>query len=81
MNIDLITQIWVTIFGVSALGFAQCTHLPLRRLSVILGLLGQPGWYYQLVIHEQWAMLPAFACYSFMWIWGLWNLWIRKPKP
>lgn len=75
--IDLASQIWVTIFGLSAIGLMQLQRPRVRRWGVIAGLIGQPAWYCQLVIHGQWGMLPVFVGYTSLWVFGLWNLWIR----
>lgn len=80
MSADLVTQIAVSIFGVSALLLSLTSSRRLRRVGVVLGLLGQPAWYAQLVIHEQWGMLPAFTAYTLVWCFGFWNLWIRRPR-
>lgn len=74
MTLDLFTQLWVAVFGVSALALVNCRSMGRRRLGVVLGLLAQPAWYAQLVIHEQWGMLPAFVAYTGVWLFALWNL-------
>ncbi len=79
MTWDLFTQLCVTVFGLSALGCMQIHAMRWRRLGVVLGLIGQPAWYAQLVIHEQWGMLPVFSGYTALWLFGFWNNWIRKP--
>ena len=51
---DLVSQVWVTVFGLTALGCMQ-THrvrVRVRRWGVVLGLIGQPAWYAQLVLLE-----------------------------
>lgn len=77
MTIDTLTQILISVFGVSALLLSLTVSRPMRRAGVVLGLLGQPAWYAQLVIHDQWGMLPAFLAYTLVWCFGFWNLWIR----
>lgn len=78
MTIDLLSQLWVTVFGLSAIGCSLCTSMRRRRAGVVFGLLGQPAWYVQLVLHEQWGMLPVFCGYTALWLFGLWNLWLRR---
>lgn len=75
--LDAASQAWVSVFGLSALLCMVSKPIRARRAGVILGLIGQPGWYAQLMIHEQWGMLPVFAGYTAVWIVGLVNLWIR----
>lgn len=74
---NLFFQIWVSVFGVSALWLTFSPRPSTRRWAVVLGLLGQPGWYFQLIHHDQWGMLPAYLGYTFAWVRGLWLHWIR----
>jgi len=73
---DVVSQVWVTVFGLTALLCMQTHRVRVRRMGVVLGLIGQPAWYIQLVIHEQWGMLPVFVGYTGVWLFGAWNLWI-----
>lgn len=72
---DLASQIWVTVFGLAALLCVQLDARRWRRLGVLLGVVGQPGWYCQLVIHDQWGMLPVFVGYTAVWLLGVWRQW------
>ena len=74
---DLFSQVWVTVFGLTALGCMQTHRVSVRRWGVVLGLIGQPAWYVQLVLHDQWGMLPVFIGYTGVWLFGAWNLWVR----
>ena len=71
------SQIAVSVFGLSALWLVMDARLSVRRWAVVLGLLGQPAWYTQLVIHEQWGMMPVFVGYTASWLRGAWTLWCR----
>ena len=75
--VDIASQIWVSIFGLTALWCMQSNRVFLRRYGVVLGLIGQPAWYAQLVIHEQWGMIPVFIGYTLAWLFGGWNLIVR----
>lgn len=72
---DTVSQVWVTVFGLPALFLCLTERRGARRVGVLLGLVGQPGWYAQLLIHGQWGMFPVFLGYTGSWLWGLWNLW------
>lgn len=76
--LDLLTQVWVTVFGLSAIGLLHTNRY--RRWGSVAGLIGQPAWYAQLIIHEQWGMLPVFLGYTAVWVWGFWKAWLRKPE-
>jgi hypothetical protein len=77
MTLDLVSQVWLTVFGLSALLLSLEDSPRQRRVGVVLGLVGQPAWYCQLVLHEQWLMLPVFAGYTGVWLRGLWIHWLR----
>lgn len=77
--LDLFSQLWVTVFGLGAIGCMQLHGRRWRRCGVVLGLVCQPAWYCQLLIHEQWGMLPVFFGYTALWCFGFWNLWVRRP--
>lgn len=72
--IDIISQVWITIFGLLGLWYMQGER---RRLGVVFGLIGQPAWYAQLVINEQWGMLPVFVGYTACWVRGFWLLFVQ----
>lgn len=78
--LDMMSQWWVTLFGLSALFMMQLHDTRWRRWGVIMGLIGQPAWYIQLTIHDQFGMLPVFFGYSSVWLYGFWNLWIRRRQ-
>jgi len=78
MGIDAITQVWVSIFGLSALWLMMSKNEKRRKIGIILGLIGQPAWYAQLTINDQWGMLPVFIGYTASWIYGFWTHWIRE---
>lgn len=74
---NIVSQIWITLFGATAIWLMNGRTEKQRRAGVIFGLLSQPAWYAQLVIHDQWLMLPVYAIYTSAWLRGLWTLWIR----
>jgi hypothetical protein len=80
MNLDLLSQIAVTVFGLSALWLMLADRLEIRRWGVVCGLVGQPAWYTQLVLHEQWGMVPVFVGYTAAWAWGAWTHWVRPAR-
>lgn len=75
--IDIGSQIWVTIFGLAALWSMNTDSPAWRARGVIFGLIGQPAWYVQLYLHDQWGMIPAYLGYTAAWIRGLWSYWVR----
>lgn len=76
---DTFTQVWISVFGLAGLGLMQFDARSMRRAGVLCGIAGQPAWYAQLVLHDQWGMMPAYFGYSAVWALGFWNLWLRRP--
>lgn len=74
---DLISQVWVTVFGLVALGCMQTDRAAVRRWGVVLGLIGQPAWFVQFWLHDQWGMVPVAMGYTLVWLFGAWNLLVR----
>jgi len=50
---------------------------PWRRWGFILGLLGQPFWLWSTWQNEQWGIFAVSAWYTYSWMQGIWNFWIR----
>lgn len=78
MNLDTITQIWITVFGAAAMWLINGSSVKWTRWGPIMGMLGQPAWYVQLVLHDQWLMMPVYALYTACWVKGLWTHWLCK---
>lgn len=68
--IDTITQIIITVFGGTAFWLVMSPNRRTRRIGVVLGLINQPAWYVQGVLHEQWIMMPIYLLYTAGWIRG-----------
>lgn len=76
--IDILSQIWITIFGATAIWLMNGRTDRGRRFGVLCGLAGQPAWYMQLVIHGQWLMVPVYLLYTLAWLRGLRTYWLRR---
>lgn len=82
MNIDHASQIVITVFGGLGLWLSVGARTEgVRRWGVIAGLIAQPAWYVQMVVHGQWLMLPVYTMYTGAWLRGLWVHWIRPASP
>lgn len=74
-----IEQIFIFLFGASGIWFVSRTE-KWKRWGYILGMLGQPFWFYSAWETQQWGifLLTIFYCYS--WSQGIWNYWIKPKK-
>ena len=78
MNLDIISQSFIFIFGVSAIFMSQSPNIKIRKWACIAGLIGQPFWFYTTIIHQQWGMLLMCFFYTYAWSRGIKTYWIRN---
>ncbi len=71
-----IEQIAIAILGVSAVYLSQDSRLEHRRWSSVLGLLGQPFWFWATWKAQQWGIFALCFVYTYAWARGFWNNWI-----
>lgn len=74
-----IAQIFIFIFGVSAIWLVGRKE-DWRRYGFILGLCGQPFWFYTAYMNEQWGVLLMCLFYTYSWGSGVYTHWIKKQK-
>lgn len=72
-----IAQIFIFIFGVSAIILVGKKD-PIRKWGFVLGLLGQPFWFYTAFTSEQWGVLLMCLFYTYSWGLGVYNNFIKK---
>ena len=75
----MITQIFIMIFGASAIWFVSRKE-DWKRWGYILGMLGQPFLIYESYTNEQWGILLMTLVYAYSWMQGIWNYWILPGK-
>lgn len=72
----MISQIAIMIFGASAIWFVGRKE-EWKRWGYILGILGQPFWFYSSFQSEQWGIFAMCFIYTYSWGQGILNYWIR----
>lgn len=75
--IDILSQLTITIFGASAIWLVGRRTQRVRRWGFVCGLISQPAWYLTMAHNGQWLLLPVFAFYTYSWLDGFWNNWVR----
>ena len=75
---EAIVQTALVAFGVTAVYLSQSPNASARRWACIVGMLGQPFWFY--AAYPQPGMLVVVALYTFCWGQGIWRNWIA-PRP
>lgn len=73
MTLDHFTQAWIVVFGGVAMWLMAGSTRRSRYCGAWLGLINQPAWYIQMVLHGQWIMAPIYLVYTFAWIRGVLN--------
>jgi hypothetical protein len=71
-------QLFIAIFGVSAIWLSQDADIERRKYASILGLVGQPFWFYASYTTEQWGIFVLCFLYSWAWLKGFKLHWIDK---
>ncbi len=73
-------QIVIAVTGVPAVWLSQDSRHKWRRWSCVLGVVGQPFWFYAAWKAEQWGIFALCFLYSYAWGRGVWNNWIKVSK-
>ena len=72
-----ISQIGILIFGCSAVWLVgRKEHW--RRWGYVMGLCGQPFWFYTTITAEQWGIVLLCCWYTYSWAQGVYNFWIKR---
>lgn len=50
----------------------------IKKWASIVGLIAQPFWFYTSFTHHQWGIFILVFFYTFSWLQGFYNSWIRK---
>ena len=76
--LEILVQAALVAFGVSAVYLTQSHDPRVRRWACIVGMLGQPFWFY--AAYPQPGMLVVVALYTFCWGQGIWRNWIAPRE-
>ena len=75
-NWNVITQVWIMIFGVAAVWLVGRAD-EYQRWGYIFGMCSQPAWFITTYIKKQWGIFILSFFYAFGWMQGFYNYWIR----
>ncbi|MBW2977556.1 nicotinamide mononucleotide transporter [Candidatus Woesearchaeota archaeon] len=75
MVLDLIAQIGIAIFGVSAIILVSLKN----KWGFVLGFLSQPFFLLTSYLHKQWGLFILSWLYTGSWIFGIYS-WFYKNK-
>lgn len=75
----MIAQIFIALFGVTAIFLSQSPNPTAQKYACICGLAGQPAWFVATISAEQWGMVALCCFYSVAWARGFKTHWLKKP--
>lgn len=73
------SQIMLFVCGCSAIWLVARKE-DWKRWGYIVGLCGQPFWFYTTITSEQWGMFALTLFYTYSWGMGIYNYWIKSEK-
>lgn len=68
-------QLFIAIFGLTAISMALSHNARARKWAPILGLAGQPFWFLATVPTEQWGMVALCVAYTLVYARAAWVNW------
>ena len=77
MNAEILSQLFITVFGISAVYLSQQSNEGLKKWASVCGLCSQPFWFYSMWVTEQYIIVILCFLYSASWGLGFYNYWIR----
>lgn len=72
----MLTQLIIALTGMVAIWITQQPNAKLLKYAPLLGLLGQPFWFYATYSAEQWGMFVLCFGYTYSWFIGFKRHWI-----
>ena len=76
----MFAQIFIALFGVTAVALSQSSLERRRRWAPVFGLIGQPFWFYAAWESQQWGIFVLCFLYTVSWAKGLHMHWIAKQR-
>lgn len=74
---ETFAQIIIALTGMVAIYLTQQSKDSLKKYAPILGLIGQPFWYYTTLSNEQYGIFFLTLGYTYLWGMGFYNNWIK----
>lgn len=76
-TLNVAANILISLCGASAIFLSQSSHEERRKYACILGLIGQPAWFYTSYVSQNWGIFAVCFLYAFSWFKGLWSFWLK----
>jgi nicotinamide riboside transporter PnuC len=72
-----ISQIMIFIFGAAGIWFVSRKE-SWKKWGFVFGLVAQPFWFYVTWKNQQWGMFCLTIFYTYSWLQGIYNYFIKK---
>jgi hypothetical protein len=76
----MIAQVWIVLFGASAIWLSMSPKPKVARWGCICGLLSQPAWFYETYTQGQWGIFAISFVYAASWLRGVNTHWLSGVK-
>jgi hypothetical protein len=73
----MIAQLGIALFGLAAIWLSQSPAPQVQRWACVLGLCGQPFWFYVTWTAEQYGIFALCVLYTLSWARGVKTHWLR----
>jgi hypothetical protein len=70
-------QIAIALTGAVAIWLSQQSNDRLKKYACLLGIIGQPFWFYATFKAEQWGIFALSFFYTYSWFVGFKNNWMK----
>jgi hypothetical protein len=75
--LDIFCQTWIFLFGGAAIWLVGRLE-NWKKWGYVVGLMGQPAWYYASLQSQQWGIMLLSIWYTYSWCQGIYNYWLKK---
>lgn len=76
----MIEQVFIACSSVTAMWLTQQHREDWKKYACLFGICGQPFWFYSSYTHEQWGIFVLSFFYTYGWMIGIQNNWIKPRK-
>lgn len=76
MNLDLLANIGVAVFGITAIILVAKKN----KWGFVIGLISQPFWLVTSYLNKQWGVFILTVVYVFTWSYGIYEWFFKKDK-
>ena len=77
----MITQTLIALLGIASIWLVNDPRTSHQRWACVIGLIGQPFWFYASWQADQWGIFALSIAYALAWLRGFHRHWIAPPKP